>query len=182
MILEGGTSMYQKMYENALGAMKKYIFYRPMVSNGKNILFSAKVRAPQRLENMVFEYEAQHLGCFAGGMVGIGAKIFSKDEDLNLAWRLMEGCLWAYENMPQGIMPEILQATPCAPVGECEWNETTWFETVRNAFAQDPRVPKGDDPVMSLIQNFQLPKGIVKVHDPRYILRSVTNRCIRVCG
>ena len=41
-------------------------------------------------------------------MVGIGAKVFKQEQDLKLARRLMEGCLWGYEVMPQGIMPEML--------------------------------------------------------------------------
>jgi len=53
--------------------------------------------------------EAQHLGCFAGGMVGIGARMFSHEEDMATARKLMEGCLWAYENARGGIMPEILE-------------------------------------------------------------------------
>jgi mannosyl-oligosaccharide alpha-1,2-mannosidase len=55
----------------------------------------------------------QHLGCFAGGMVAIGSKIFNKKQDMATAWKMVEGCLWGYENSPNGIMPEIMSLIPC---------------------------------------------------------------------
>jgi mannosyl-oligosaccharide alpha-1,2-mannosidase len=44
MLLSGGTEMYEKLYQNALETMKKYIFYRPMVPDGENLLVPGHIR------------------------------------------------------------------------------------------------------------------------------------------
>ena len=49
----------------------------------------------------------QHLVCFAGGMVGIGAKSFEHREDLDTARKLVDGSIWAYESMENGLITEI---------------------------------------------------------------------------
>jgi mannosyl-oligosaccharide alpha-1,2-mannosidase len=166
MLLGGGTEMYEKLYQNALETMKKYIFYRPMVPDGENLLVPGHVRVFDKgdLENREVTYEAQHLGCFAGGMVSIGAKIFRKDTDLDVGKRLVEGCLWGYEKMPQGIMPEIMELTPCPSNSSCEWDEDVWLQEVHKSH------PGEDSPRMT-VQNRRLPKGVVKVRDTHYILR-----------
>ena len=168
MLLGGGTEQYRKLYENALEAMKKYIFYRPMVPDGQNILFPGQVRVsdPTELATTSTVHEAQHLGCFAGGMVGISAKIFNNAEDLDTAKRLVEGCLWGYEQMPLGIMPEIMYLTPCPEKNNCEWDESVWYEAVE-------KWQFGTDSVTTTIQKHRLPRGVAKIHDPRYILRQV---------
>jgi mannosyl-oligosaccharide alpha-1,2-mannosidase len=76
------------------------------------------------------EPQAQHLGCFVGGMVGIAAKIFQNDNDLSLAKKLVEGYLWAYEIMSLGIMPEILHAVPYEDEVSCPWDEQKWHDAV----------------------------------------------------
>jgi mannosyl-oligosaccharide alpha-1,2-mannosidase len=166
MLLGGGTEQYRKLYENAVEAMKKYIFYRPMVPDGLNILFPGQPRVSHasRLGSTSIDHEAQHLGCFAGGMVGIGSKIFNKPEDLDIAHRLVEGCLWGYEKMPLGIMPEIMHLTSCPDRDNCTWNENVWVEAVQQVHG------KSEEANM-VIQRNRYPKGVTKVDDARYILR-----------
>lgn len=60
--------------------------------------------------------EGQHLVCFAGGMIGIASQIFGLD-DLATARKLAEGCTWAYESSPSGIMAEVFSVVPC--IGNC---------------------------------------------------------------
>lgn len=116
LLLGGGTDQYQRLYDGALQAMKQHIFYRPMTRDGENIRIPGRVNSDGKTpaSELIPEAEAQHLSCFAGGMVGVGAKVFESEEDLTLAKQLVEGCLWGYEVMPQGIMPEIVHAVPCA--------------------------------------------------------------------
>jgi Glycosyl hydrolase family 47 len=139
-----------------------------MVPGGEDILFPGSIWVPDgKLEDASINPEAQHLGCFAGGMVAIAAKIFRNDNELNLARRLMEGCLWAYENMPQGIMPEVMHMTPC-PTNDCEWDEKAWFEAVAMKHLDELSTT-------STIQNERLPRGVATVDDTRYILRYVNS-------
>ena len=149
-------------------AMKRNIFYRPMTFNGEDVRLAGQVVSDGRtlVSELTTEPQAQHLGCFAGGMVGIAAKIFQNDEDISLARKLVEGCLWAYEVMPNGIMPEILHTVPCASVSHCPWDEKRWHDSVNGFY-------EGSESVDTKIRQNKLPAGVAKVDDRRYILRFV---------
>ncbi|OHW94739.1 glycosyl hydrolase family 47 protein [Colletotrichum incanum] len=114
---------------SGLEAVKKWLLYRPMVPKERDILFSAKVSTSGDPENdLRTEYEVTHLTCFIGGMFGLGGKIFDRPDDIEIAKKLTDGCVWAYESMPSGIMPEGASVVPCASTQSCPWNETLWWE------------------------------------------------------
>lgn len=146
--------------------MKRHIFYQPMTPDNRDMLFAGQVKTDNKtpLSELVTEPQAQHLGCFAGGMVGLAAKIFNKDEDLKLARRLVEGCLWAYENGPQGVMPEIIHTVACPTQDGCEWDEKRWLDRVGKEYQRE------DDPKF-VVKQLHLPQGVSKIDDKRYILR-----------
>ncbi|KMU89178.1 class I alpha-mannosidase [Coccidioides immitis H538.4] len=108
-LLGGATKQYRKLYQNAMAAIKRHILYRPMIKGGEDILLPGNVWADGNipLSELKADGEAQHLGCFAGGMVAIGAKIFIKPDEVDIARKLANGCVWACETANQGIMPEI---------------------------------------------------------------------------
>lgn len=110
------------------------------------------------------EAQAQHLGCFAGGMVAIGAKIFSVESDMELAQELVESCLWGYEVSPLGVLPEIIHTVPCGEKEDCNWDEEKWHAEVRNHYGRDSNIT-------AIIEKESLPPGITKFDDKRYILR-----------
>ncbi|TGO67410.1 hypothetical protein BELL_0894g00060 [Botrytis elliptica] len=130
LLLGGATQQYRRMYEFALIAMKRNIFFRPMTKNGEDVRLPGNVDSDGKtlVTELKTDGEAQHLGCFAGGMVAIGAKIFENEQDLELARKLTDGCLWAYENMPLGIMPEKMHTVPCKSESYCPWDEQKWLE------------------------------------------------------
>ncbi|QDS73448.1 hypothetical protein FKW77_008799 [Venturia effusa] len=163
-LLGGATEQYQNLFENAMVAMKRNIFYRPMTPDGNSILLAGQVNSDGKapVEMLKTEPQAQHLGCFAGGMVGIAAKIFNNDQDLDIAKKLVEGCLWGYENSPNGVMPEIMHTVPCGSKDQCEWSEESWINAVSNAYGGAGS---------KAIRDHHLPKGVAKVDDGRYILR-----------
>jgi mannosyl-oligosaccharide alpha-1,2-mannosidase len=99
-------------------------------------------------------------------MVGIAAKVFENDDDLALAVKLVEGCLWAYEVMPLGIMPEILHTVPCENENHCPWDQQEWHDKVNEAHG-------GSEDVETKIREKHLQPGVTKVDDARYILRFV---------
>ena len=94
-------------------------------------------------------------------MVGIGARIFQREADLEVARHLVDGCIWAYESMPSGIMPEIMNVVPC-PTNHCEWDKVTWHEAVS---------AHGGAAAKDLIQQKGLPPGFTNIGDGRYLLR-----------
>lgn len=100
-----------------------------MTKDQRDILFSAKLTTNGVPEvDARREYEVTHLTCFLGGMFGLGGKIFDSEEDLEIAKKLTDGCVWAYESMPSGIMPEGANVVPCEGFKACPWNETLWYQ------------------------------------------------------
>ena len=131
MLLGGLREEYRTMYEKAIDATNKYLLFRPMIpDSNRDILVigsasvSGSLGSPMDLK---LRAEQQHLLCFAGGMYAIGAKIFDRKADMDIAAKLTDGCVWAYESTPTGIMPEGFMLMPCESRDQCEWNETRWY-------------------------------------------------------
>lgn len=166
MLLGGSTQQYQRLYERAMKPINDHIFYRPMTQDNRDILLAGQVHADggSALDTLVTDPQGQHLACFAGGMVGIGAKIFDELSHLAIARKLVDGCVWAYESMPLGMMPEIVHTVPCASKGICVWDEQKWHEAVN-------KIQAGSGTVEEKIRMNHLPPGFTKIDDTRYILR-----------
>ena len=131
MLLGGLEDVYRSMYERAVETTKKYLLFRPMLPDNRNVLLSGVVRTTGNLgnpEEVIRKPEGTHLTCFVGGMFAIGAKIFDLEGDLDIAWKLTDGCVWAYEATTTGIMPEHYLAAPCRRSLDCPWNETKYHE------------------------------------------------------
>ncbi|CAK7269486.1 hypothetical protein SEPCBS119000_003593 [Sporothrix epigloea] len=129
LLLGGLVPKYRAMHEKVADAVKKHLLYRPMIKDDRNILFSAKVASQEENpEELIYNYEITHLTCFLGGMFAMGGRIFDRPDDIEIAAKLADGCVWSYEVMPMGIMPEASVITPCANITSCPWNETAWFE------------------------------------------------------
>ncbi|ERT02678.1 hypothetical protein HMPREF1624_00979 [Sporothrix schenckii ATCC 58251] len=128
-LLGGLVPKYQAMHEKVVDAVKKYLLYRPLIKDDRDILFSAKVSSRDGTDkDMTYNYEITHLTCFLGGMFAMGGRIFNRPEDVKIGGKLADGCAWAYEAMPMGIMPEGSIITPCANMTNCSWNQSTWYE------------------------------------------------------
>ncbi|KAI8159335.1 hypothetical protein K4K49_002700 [Colletotrichum sp. SAR 10_70] len=149
-LMGGLDKAYEKMYIGAMTIVEQHILFRPMMpeSEDANILFAGEVYVhSDKIDHVA---DGQHLSCFVGGMLGLGGKLFSIDDHVDLGDRVARGCAWAYDAMPTGIMPEIFGLIGCFSVKEkCPWDEKKW--------EQD-----GDK---------RLKKGFRNARDPRYILR-----------
>ena len=165
MLLGGASPQYKKLYQDAIKPIKKHMFFRPMVP-GADILFAGQMAVDSGKPEDELETEpgAQHLACFVGDMVGLGAKLFNPD-DLPVARKLTDGCIWAYENFPLGIMPEILHFAKCNDEKHCPFDEAKWHEGVRDVWMVSE--------AQEIIDNNNLPKGVTRVDDTRYMLRFV---------
>lgn len=132
-----------------------------------DILISGSVRASGGLKKPVLNPGGQHLTCFVGGMVGIGAKIFNRPEELSVARKLTDGCIWAYENTPTGVMPEMFECSPCDDdPTDCKWEAWRWFSAAR---------PQDEETAQKYRADAQKTKGLVpgfsSMIDKRYLLR-----------
>ena len=197
-MLLGGRSevvRYDKMYTYAITAIMNHIVFQPMLPNGEDILFLGKAQATSRQgedTTSTLDPSAEHLACFGGGMVGVGAKLFDQPEQMNMARKLVDGCIWAYNSMPSGIMPENLQFIPCDMNSDCEWNQAAWEQRLRSIYpapyvppepapeeqnsenattTHKETPPPPEVPVDEIMANHGLIPGVPSIHDRRYALR-----------
>ena len=162
LLLGGRVPAYRAMYKTALDTAKEYLFFRPMHPANADVLMSGVVRvAPYGAQN--FEAEGQHLVCFAGGMLALAARTFDLDH-LTTAGKLTDGCVWAYESVPQGIMPEVFTAIRCE--GTCAWDEAGWKRLARER-AGDFQGSEDE-----WIAEARLPKGFVKIDIGAYNIKT----------
>ena len=88
---------YQKLYLKTIDAIRKWMLFRPMVPDNRDILFSGSVSTMGDPENdLVLSADVEHLTCFLGGMVGMASKIFGLEGDslnLSLAMEISVGLL-----------------------------------------------------------------------------------------
>ena len=167
LLLGGLSDQYRQLYEGAIEPAKKHLFFRPMIPQSQNILISGTVRTSS-LGTIKLDPEGQHLTCFAGGMVALGAKIFNRTGDLDIARKLVDGCVWAYDSMPTGVMPETFKTIPCHSEEDCTWSTDRWHKVVEKAFSSD--YPEGSD-VREMIEAGGLQPGFTGINDPRFLLR-----------
>ncbi|RMZ70235.1 class I alpha-mannosidase 1A [Pyrenophora seminiperda CCB06] len=133
LLLGGQVEKYRTMYEQSMDAVKKHLLFRPMLPKGEDVLFSGKLIAPASADTSKagdLTAENAHLTCFTGGMFGMGAKIFNRPEDLEIAKKLTEGCVWGYDMTQTGIMPESFEVAPCEDMKDCAWNETAYWDAI----------------------------------------------------
>ncbi|KAJ0426480.1 glycoside hydrolase [Aspergillus carlsbadensis] len=171
MLLQARTPQYQRMYESAIESIKKHLLFRPMTRDGRDILFSGNVNAVSKYSQKKIEPQAEHLKCFLGGTVGIGAKVFNRPKELAIARKLTDGCIWAYDMMPTGIMPETLYLSPCEDNRECEWDEKKWYRDIRGRPPKHANIADTDAAAKALIDKFKFPPGVIEIADSRYMLR-----------
>ncbi|KAI1500817.1 glycoside hydrolase family 47 protein [Biscogniauxia marginata] len=147
-LLGGLEPVYEKLYRDYMEAVTKYLMFRPMVPDNADILFTGNAFVNED-SSVDLQPEGQHLACFAGGMFGLGGKLFGIKEHVHIGEKITRGCFWAYDAMNTGIMPEIFGLIPCHSLKACAWDEGEWLA-------------KGDQ---------SLKKGFQNARDPRYLLR-----------
>ncbi|EEA23988.1 hypothetical protein EYB25_004884 [Talaromyces marneffei] len=137
MLLGGLNDQYRSMYEVSMEPVRKTLLFRPMLPEQRDIRFLATVQVsdpgPNDEDgeiNIEYTYEGTHLTCFAGGMFAVGAKLFGIDEDMDIATKLTDGCVWAYESTNTGIMPEGFEVLACDDPLHCPWNETRYLDVM----------------------------------------------------
>ncbi|MCJ1452860.1 hypothetical protein MMC28_003205 [Mycoblastus sanguinarius] len=177
MLLGGRTEQMEKMYKYSITAAMNHIFFQPMVPDNKDILISGAATVGENSKDIKSEPRGQHLGCYTGGMVGIGAKLFDQPEQMNMARKLVDGCIWAYDHMPSGIMPEVFNMVACEMNADCLWDEKKWHQGVIEAAKNRQKGP--DEPEFANDQELlnytlalrHLTPGFTDIWDPRYLLR-----------
>ncbi|AEO70296.1 glycoside hydrolase family 47 protein [Thermothielavioides terrestris NRRL 8126] len=183
-LLGGRLPGYQAMYEKAADAAARHNLFRPLTPTDADILVAGIVHVGED-GSTELEPQAQHLACFLGGMFALGGRLFGREKDMDVAQRLVDGCIWSYKALPHGVMPETFYLAPCpSPGGDCRWDEAAWKrEVVRRAGKDkketdddDDDANNDDDPTGTaaadaIIAEERLPPGITAITDRRYVLR-----------
>ncbi|EGD84794.2 hypothetical protein H112_08509 [Trichophyton rubrum D6] len=132
-LLGGLNNQYQNMYKLARDATMKHIAFRPMLPDSRDILFIADTTTSTTAgdgKGFDYKYHPSHLGCFVGGMFGLGSKLFGLEQDLEIAKKMTDGCVWAYNVTTSQIMPEAFAVLPCKDMQSCKWNQTAYNDAV----------------------------------------------------
>jgi len=121
-LLNGQTDQYFRMYRTALESASKHHFFRAKTPGNQKLIFTGDLQMTDG--NPSLRTDVQHLGCFVGGMVGLGARINDSPSELETAIQLTDSCVWAYQNTDTGIMPEIFSLQKCPDDGSsCDWTD-----------------------------------------------------------
>lgn len=167
-MLGGVASVYADMWDLASKAIQKYMLFHASIPahSGSDILFSGIVYKEDN--DTYLEPRTQHLACFAGGMFAMSSRLFNRPEDLQIGEALAEGCVWAYETGPLGLMPETFSLVPCPDIDEqCDFNQTLWNK-IRGKFDEVPDICGGD---INCGLSIGFPEGYLASIDTKYLLR-----------
>ncbi|KAI1855625.1 hypothetical protein JX266_000490 [Neoarthrinium moseri] len=148
-IVGGLEPMYETMYRQAMATVIDNLLFRPMLPEQDDILFTGDLSVDAATGEKTLPGDSQHLACFAGGLFGLGGKIFGIQEHVDIGGKIAKGCAWAYDAMPTGVMPELFSLFPCTSLDGCAWDEDKW----------------------ELKGNATLARGFQNVDDARYLLR-----------
>lgn len=165
--LGGLKPVYQKLYEESLATAIEHTFFRPMTRKNEDILVAGKTVVHDN-SSPHLEPQGQHLVCFAGGMLGLGGRLFEKASHLKLAHQLTDGCIWTYQASPLGIMPETFHMNPCPSRSGCAWDEALWHSESLKRGADDDAAGLS---ATEYVARQRLPPGFTAIGDHRYMLR-----------
>jgi len=155
---------YREMYSRSIEAAAQRLFYRPLTPDNEDILISGTARnlatGPQT------ETTAQHLSCFAGGMLALGGRLTGNESHVNMGSKLTHGCIWLYKSGPRGLLPEACTLTACPDAASCDWdrNIDVWYDALRYRYGSSRSVE-------DIIADNRLPSGWVYIQGSYYILR-----------
>ncbi|KAH8892264.1 glycosyl hydrolase family 47 protein [Thozetella sp. PMI_491] len=165
-LLGGQLSLHEDMYLRSVDAAASRLFYRPLTPDNEDVLLSGTVRIYGSNEPKL-ETSAQHLSCFAGGMLALGGRLVMNESHVELAKKLTHGCVWLYRAGPIGVMPEACSIAACPKnASSCDWNENSsvWHAAIQARYGSAK-------PVAEIIAEKRLLPGFIDLYAPSYNLR-----------
>lgn len=172
-MLGSNAEQYRKMYFDWLEAAKDNLFFRPMNPENRDIIISGT--ADVLGDTITLRPEGQHLSCFLGGLIAIGSKVFNRADDLDVAKKLVDGCIWAYGSTATHIMPEVFRAIPPTEKSgvKNKWDKNRWIEALMKEHPVGNKDEVKDEKARAekIAQSLRLPEGMPSIPDRRYILR-----------
>ncbi|TXT13600.1 hypothetical protein VHUM_00967 [Vanrija humicola] len=93
---------YKRLYQDSIDAARRILF------TDIDILDSHDLFTIGKLEGNRLKRETEHLTCFAGAMLGMGAKLLDRPMDMDSALRFTGTCYWLSAATKTGIQPELV--------------------------------------------------------------------------
>ncbi|BEI89388.1 uncharacterized protein CcaverHIS019_0207500 [Cutaneotrichosporon cavernicola] len=103
-LLGGGSlgEQYKRLYTKSIDAASKLLFTDITVMPERDLFTIGK------WENNQLKHEVEHLTCFAGGMLGMGAVLLDREDDLVAGMKFTNTCFWISQHLSMGIQPEVV--------------------------------------------------------------------------
>lgn len=98
-----GDEQYKRLYVDSVDASKKLLFWDIDTVPGRDLLAIGK------WDNGRPVPEIEHLTCFAGAMLGLGAKLLDRPDDMDDAEAFTQTCYWVSAATPTGLQPEMIE-------------------------------------------------------------------------
>lgn len=98
------SQVWRKVYEASIDKAKKVLYVDIGLVPNTPILAIGKLEGGSRLIP-----EIEHLTCFAGAMLGLGAKLLNREQDMVDAERFTQSCYWLSAATATGLQPEVVQ-------------------------------------------------------------------------
>lgn len=139
-LLRGETkssTVYKNFYIDAIQNIKDYMLFRPkipQVDSNIRYISSLAVANNSGILEVTQDLDMQHLTCFAGGMIALGAKLFSRPDDMRIAEQVTLGCYDLYKRF--GVMPERIT------VDKSEYDEDVYDDAKRLKVIEEKSVSK----------------------------------------
>ncbi|GAA6031931.1 hypothetical protein JCM8097_003346 [Rhodosporidiobolus ruineniae] len=89
---------YPRLYADAIESAYEFLIKPLEVIPGRDDLTTIG-----NVDWGTWKNELQHLTCFAGGMLGLGAKLLDRPHDLETGINVTNACVWVYESSATGI-------------------------------------------------------------------------------
>lgn len=97
------AEQYKRIYTESVDKSKKILFWDIDVVPGMDLLAIGKWDQGRPTA------EIEHLTCFAGAMLGLGAKLLDRQGDMDDAEVFTETCYWLSAATPTGLQPESVE-------------------------------------------------------------------------
>ena len=98
-----GAKQWRRIYEQSVDKVKEVLYVDIKVVPGRDILALGKLEAGRLIP------EIEHLTCFAGAMLGLGARLLGRSADMVDAERFTQSCYWLSAATPTGLQPEVVE-------------------------------------------------------------------------
>lgn len=99
-LLGGRLEQYGKFFADSVDSAHRWLL------RGINSVPNTPLLVMGQSNGRSYTPKLEHLTCFTGGSIGMGAKLLSRMHDLDIARRVTEACYWAYNSTETGIGPE----------------------------------------------------------------------------